>query len=74
MEAVEASVTKASGTVESGCARRAVRLSCFTLVESCDECCGPGDGMEALSSGAGKDVMKRGLNRNCVGKKTSIEI
>jgi len=30
--------------------------------------------MGALSSGAGKDVMKRGLNGNRVGKKTSVEI
>jgi hypothetical protein len=30
--------------------------------------------MGSLKSGAGKDVMKRGLNGNCMGKKTSVEI
>jgi hypothetical protein len=30
--------------------------------------------MVALNYGAGKDVVKRGLNGNCVGKETSVEI
>ena len=47
------------------------RQARFTLVESCDECFGPGDEMGTLSFGAGKDVVKRDLNGSCVGKETS---
>jgi len=50
------------------------RRARFTLVESCDECFGPGDGVGTRSFGAGKDVVKRGLNGSCVGKETPTEI
>jgi hypothetical protein len=38
------------------------RQTRFTVIESCDEYFGPGDGMGVLSFGAGKDVVKKGLN------------
>jgi len=54
--------------------KSSLRRARFTLVESCDECFGPGDGVGTLSFGAGKDVVKRGLNGSCVGKETPTEI
>jgi len=50
------------------------RQARFTPVGNCDECFGPGDGMAVLNFGAGKDVVKKGLNGSCVGKETPIEI
>jgi len=54
--------------------KSSLRQARFSLVESCDESFGPGDGMGTLSFGAGKDGVKRGLNGSCVGKETPTEI
>jgi hypothetical protein len=40
-----------SGRIRA-CSKSSSRHACFTVVESFDECCGPGEGMGTLSSGA----------------------
>jgi len=64
MALVEVSVTKASGAVGCGLARRAAR----------DECVVSGNRTGALDFRAGKDVGKSVLDGGCVWKKTPIEI
>jgi hypothetical protein len=44
------------------------------LFKDCDECCCPGDGIGTLNFGAGKNIVKRGLNGSCVEKETLVEI
>jgi hypothetical protein len=56
------------------CQKSSSRQARFTLVESCNECFGPGDGTGVLNFGARKDIVKRGLNWRCVGKEMPIEI
>jgi hypothetical protein len=51
-----------------------LRQTCFTLVEGCVECVGPGDIMGTLDFGAGKDIVERVLNLGHVWKETPIEI
>jgi hypothetical protein len=56
------------------CQKTSPSQTCFTIVGSCDEYCSPGDGMGTFSSGARKDVLKRGLNVCCVGEETPVQI
>jgi hypothetical protein len=50
------------------------RQAHFTVIEGCDECISPGNRMGTLDFGAGKDVVERGLNGDCVLKEMPIEI
>jgi len=56
------------------CQKSIPSQACFTIVGSCDESCSPCDGMGTLTSGAEKDVMRRGLNGYCVGEEMPVEI
>jgi len=55
---------------QESCSRQAR----FALVEGCDECVAAGDRMGTLDLRAGKDVLKRGLERGCVWEEAPIEI
>jgi hypothetical protein len=51
-----------------------LRQARFAIVEGRDECVAPGDWMGTLDLRAGKDVVKRGLERDCVWEEASVEI
>jgi hypothetical protein len=72
MGVVEASVTRAIGSFESGCARRAARNR-LLLHSSKAVMSAAVQVKETLSYGAGKDVVKRDVNGSCE-EKTSVEI
>lgn len=72
MEVVEASVTRASGAVTCRYARRVARAR--LALKSSKAVMSPAVHVTGtLNSGAGKDVVKRGLNGCCVGG-TPVEI
>ena len=69
----EASATRASGAFESGCARRAARNR-VALHSSKAVISAAVQVTRTPNYGAGKDDVKRALNRSCVGEKTPVEI
>lgn len=56
------------------CQNSSPSQACLTVVGSRNESCSPRDPMGTRNFGAGKDVVKRGLNGCGVGEETPVEI
>jgi hypothetical protein len=74
MAHVEASVTSANGADGSGCASREARVKFFALIDCFEELWCPGDGVSALDSVAGQNVVQWCMGGSCVGQKSPVEI